>query len=462
MGDTHIHYRQIGLERVVEEASRFGCQYLAFTEHAQYTEYLEAQPGLIAQALAAHPEMLLINGTEWNSPAGDAERSEQVGLLVPGVAAGVPFLRDFLSRYDTQVAGIRTSEEGFLEALRFLSHEGEGDVRPTAILTHPKGAQEAFTVSSICAGLQAGPALAGLCASSRPPRPGELEVWPWTSQVGGTCDRLFARGCPVVMLAESHLHRHGEEEGGEFWPGEFRRNYLYCPERTEAGFFRGLRSGACYFVLADIVRDVAFTASAGGESIMMGETLSAEPGQTVTISLGFVEKVRVEAVELIGNPGGEVRVVARARIGRPAFSAGHPGTRGKALARSAGRKTWTVEVRMESKPCYLRARGSTHVSQPYPMTACFYTNPLWLTPAAAWGGKGEARSHCSLRASVHGCHGHRQRQCPCPHVCSGRGRAPVPPKQRGLPSGAGDVPHGPEDSRGQPELAQPVLHTQLH
>jgi hypothetical protein len=170
------------------------------------------------------------------------------------------------------------------------------------------------------------------------------------------------------MLAESHIHRHRSEGGEEFWPGEFRRNYLYCPDRTEAGLFRGLRSGGSYFVLADIVQDVSFTASAGGETIMMGETLSAEPGRTIVASLSFVETVPVEAVELIGNPGGDVRVVARSP--------------GKALGRFAGRTTWTVDVTMGAKPCYLRARGSAPVRQPYPMTACFYTNPLWLSPIA--------------------------------------------------------------------------------
>ena len=129
---------------------------------------------------------------------------------------------------------------------------------------------------------------------------------------------------------------------------------------------RGLRSGGSYFVLADIVRDVAFTASAGGETSMMGETLAGEPGQTVAVSLEFTENVPVEAVELIGNPGGRVRVVARS----PA----------KGLTRSAGRTTWTVDVTMGRKPCYLRARGSAHVRQPYPMRAWFYTNPLWLAP----------------------------------------------------------------------------------
>ncbi len=35
---------------------------------------------------------------------------------------------------------------------------------------------------------------------------------------------------------------------------------------------------------------------------------------------------------------------------------------------------------MGSQPAYLRARGSAHVERPYPVTAWFYTNPLWLVP----------------------------------------------------------------------------------
>jgi len=367
MGDTHCHHRQSGLERVVARAAEYGCDYLAFTEHGNYTPYLEAQPALIEKARAAHPKMVLVNGVEWSTPAGDETRAEQVGLLVPGVAEGMPLLREFLSRFDTRVAGIATSEETFLEALRFLSEHGEGDVRPTVILTHPHRPQAAFTEAQVCAALDVGAALAGVCASSRPPTPGELEVWPWVAEVGGVCDQLLAAGRRIVLLAESHVHKHMSEGGAEFWPGEFRRNYVYCPERSEAGLFRGLRSGASYFVLGGIVENVELTASAVGERIMMGETLSVPPGQTVEVLLSFRENIPLETVELIGNPAGEVRAVAKACRGD--------------LANSAGRTTWTVEVTIASLPCYLRARGSAHVDEPYPVTAWFYTNPLWFTPS---------------------------------------------------------------------------------
>ncbi len=367
MGDTHVHHRQTGLERVVDAASQHGCNYLAFTEHAHYTEYLEAQPELIEKAYAAHPNILLVNGVEWSTPAGNETRAEQAGLLMPGGVDGMPLLRQFLNRFDTRVAGLKISEAAFLEALRFLSEHGSGDVRPTVILTHPHRPQAAFTVEQIRRALQIGPAVAGLCASSRPPERGELDVWPWVSQIGGVCDQVLAGGQRIVMLAESHLHRHISEGGDEFWPGEFRRNYIYCPERTESGLFRGLRSGASYFVLGGIVEEVEFTASVAGETIMMGESLVVPSGQSVEISVSFIENTPHDAIELIGNPNGQVQVVAKIR--------------GSNMARSVGRTIWMTEVSMGSDPFYLRARGSACISQPHPVKDWFYTNPLWLIPA---------------------------------------------------------------------------------
>ncbi|MHC4714565.1 MAG: CehA/McbA family metallohydrolase domain-containing protein [Planctomycetota bacterium] len=354
MGDTHVHHRQEGLERVVDMAASHGCDFLAFAEHSFHTEYLEAQPDLMERAARTHPDMILVNGTEWSTPIGSDERSEQAGLMVPTGRDGMGLLREFLGKYDTKVAGIDPDEGAFLEALRWLGDRGEGDLRPLVILTHPHRRA-----------LETGPAVLGLCASSRPPEPGSLEVWPWSADVGGTCDQLFADGRRLVMLAESHFHKHVKEGGRAFWPGEFRRNYVFCPDRTEAGLFRGLRSGSSYFVLGDIVADLEFSASTDRASITMGESLTVPAGTTVEVALSFTENHPVDVVELIGNPGGDIQVVASVE--------------GRDLSRGGGRARFTVALRTGGLPCYLRARGCARIEQPYPVTAWFYTNPLWLT-----------------------------------------------------------------------------------
>lgn len=40
MGDTHVHHRQEGLERVVDMAASHNCDFLAFIEHSFYTNPL--------------------------------------------------------------------------------------------------------------------------------------------------------------------------------------------------------------------------------------------------------------------------------------------------------------------------------------------------------------------------------------------------------------------------------------
>ena len=377
MGDTHVHHRQEGLERVVDLAASHGCDFLAFAEHSFYTDHLERQPELMERAARAHPDMILVNGTEWSTPVGTEGRSEQVGLMIPGGRDGMPVLREFLGKYDTRVAGIPLSEETFLEALRRLGELGEGDLRPLVILTHPHRPKAAFTVEQIRRALQTGPALVGLCASSRSPEAGSLEVWPWAAEVGGVCDQLFAEGSRLVMLAESHFHKHVDEGGQAFWPGEFRRNYVYCPSRTEAGLFRGLRSGISWFVLGDIVSDLDLTASTDRASIMMGESLAAPAGTSVEVTLSFVENQPVEVVELIGNPPGRRSQGCYGGVGHGLVQvvASVPGSD---LHRDDGRASCTVRLKTGLRPCYLRARGSARLERPYPVRAWFYTNPLWL------------------------------------------------------------------------------------
>ena len=307
--------------------------------------------------------MILINGVEYN-----ILDNHHASLLMPGGADGMPFLNEFLNRFDVSVAGNISTEERFLEGLRFLSQRDEGDCCPAVFFNHPKKQGPRYH-ELLHAAFECGPSVLGLCASSRPPARGDREVWPWVSEIGGLNDQLLCRGRRTVMVAESHIHRHDIAKGGvEFWPGEFRRTYVYCPERTEAGFFAGLRSGASYFVLGGIVENVDFKASVDGRSAMIGERLAVSTGSPVTVSVEFVEHARLESVELIGNPGGDVRIVASSQ--------------GEALEHSAEMARWTVEMQMPPKPFFLRLRGSAPIEKPYPVMAWFYTTPLWIVPAA--------------------------------------------------------------------------------
>ncbi len=377
MGDTHVHHRQEGLERVVDMAASHQCDFLAFTEHSFYTDHLERQPDLIKKASRAHPDMILVNGTEWSTPIGNDQRSEQVGLLFPTGPDTMPLLYDFLSKYDTKVANIPLSEDTFLNALRHLGTLSQNDLRPLVILTHPHHPEAAFTLKQIQRAIKTGPALVGLCASSRPPKTGSLEIWPWAQNVGGICDQLFANGSNLVILAESHFHKHLSEGGLAFWPGEFRRNYIFCPTRTEAGLFAGLKSGISYFTLGDIISNLQFNAStnitsidndsADNDSIMMGESLSIPAGTTINITISFKEYQPIESVELIGNPNKDIEIITSVK--------------GSDLQRDSDRAHHTFTLKLGSRSCYLRIRGSAQIKQPYPLKAWFYTNPLWLNIA---------------------------------------------------------------------------------
>lgn len=359
VSDTHVHYRLEGIEKILAGAEPH-CDVIGFTEHAHMEAFSE-QSHEIERMRDAYPQMVLINGAEYNTID-----NQHAALLIPGNLDGMPLFEEFLGRFDAQVSNREVTEDDFLEGLRFLGSHGEDHLRPTVIFNNPKRNPE-YWQDLIPRAFDCGPAVLGLCGSSRPPARGDREVWPWVGEIGGLYDRLLESGHDAVMTAESHVHRRDADKGGvEFWPGEFRRSYVYCPERSEAGFFSGLRSGASYFVLGGIVEDVNFTISSTAESAMNGECLAAPPASQVTVSVSLVEKTQLESIELIGDPNGTAASLARVS--------------GDVLDRSAESTHWTTDITVPSSPSYYRIRGSAHIAEPYPVVAWFYTNPIWIQP----------------------------------------------------------------------------------
>lgn len=358
-GDVHAHYRLVGFDKFVNRSQEY-CDFQAVTSHPHEVEAFKAQPELIEDARSQHPDLILISGVQWNPPVGNF-----VTLWVPGVGKGMPLLEEFLNQFDVQIGGIRRTEENFLAGLRFLSERAVGDILPAAFIQHPHP-NTSFTPEQIRSGLDAGPALVGFCVSSgkREQTPGGGIIHPWASEVGGFADTLFAEGRRVVMTAESDLHQPGVQGVERDWPGFYRRTYLYCPERSEAGVFAGLRGGAYYIVIGSLIQDLKVTAGAGDNWVMLGEELKIADSSSVEVSAAFSETGDLDSVELIGNPGGETRILAQ--------------TLAADLVREDGMVRWSVKIDVTPGTFFLRLRGSGTAREPSGAPACFYTGPLWV------------------------------------------------------------------------------------
>ena len=219
--------------------------------------------------------------------------------------------------------------------------------------------------TSIASG-SSSPALVGFCVSSgqRWIASGEGVVHPWAAAVDGVADALFAEGRRGIMTAESDFHQRKIEGRTAFWPGEFSKTYVFCPERSEAGAFAGLRSGASYFVVGNIIENLKFSASADGERVMMGEELTVTDGADIDVTVESAGNSILDSLELIGNPAGAARMLVSASS--------------EDLIRKDGIVRWTVKVDAPPGNFFLRLRGSGPLAEPISAAGCFYTSPLWV------------------------------------------------------------------------------------
>ncbi|MCK4297984.1 MAG: hypothetical protein KAX80_00550 [Planctomycetes bacterium] len=359
-GDAHAHYRLVGFEELVKRSQEH-CDFQAITSHPHEVAAFKAQPALIEEARTRYPDLILINGVQWNPPVGNF-----VTVWAPGVARGMPLLKEFLERFDVQVGGADKTEENFLAGLRFLSERPIGDALPAAFIQHPHPSRQ-FTPEQIRSGLDVGAALAGICVSSgkREQTPGGGVIHPWAGEVGGFADTLFAEGCRVVLTGDSDLHQPGVQGVERDWPGLYRRTYLYCPERSEAGVFAGLRGGAWYLVVGGLVRGLNVTARVGDDRATLGEELAANENDSVDVTVEFAETGNLDSLELIGNPGGGTRILAQAS--------------GADLLREGATVHWAVQVGAPPGTFFLRVRGTGTATEPSGDPACFYSAPLWVS-----------------------------------------------------------------------------------
>lgn len=111
----------------------------------------------------------------------------------------------------------------------------------------------------------------------------------FSAEVGGLWDALLGEGRNWWNFASSDSHSHWAVGGGDFWPGEYQKNYTYIdtdhPDRLQA-VFDGVRSGNSWHVMGDLIDALEFTAHGQGKTkATMGQTLAVQAGKMVTLKI---------------------------------------------------------------------------------------------------------------------------------------------------------------------------------
>ena len=112
------------------------------------------------------------------------------------------------------------------------------------------------------------------------------------AEVGGMWDALLGEGRRFFTFANSDFHFKVRKDptGGSYsgyWPGEYSRNYTWVEGNTMKDLADRLRSGKSFAVTGDLIDALDFRVKGKSEEVEMGDTLKAQKGEEVTLTVRF-------------------------------------------------------------------------------------------------------------------------------------------------------------------------------
>lgn len=115
------------------------------------------------------------------------------------------------------------------------------------------------------------------------------------SVTGGVWDAMLSEGRRFYNFANSDFHfkiSSNENYSSGYWASEFSANHTWVEpgedgEFTFSDVVEGMRSGNSYSVNGNLISDLTFTVSDKNGKATMGEELSTQEGQDVTVTIRF-------------------------------------------------------------------------------------------------------------------------------------------------------------------------------
>lgn len=104
----------------------------------------------------------------------------------------------------------------------------------------------------------------------------------FSAKIGGLWDALLSEGRKFWLFSNSDYH----SEKGDFYPGEYQKNYTFTKSKSAQDIVDGLRSGNTWVVNGDLIDSLIFTVkNSSGKHQMMGGTLEVKAGSSVDITI---------------------------------------------------------------------------------------------------------------------------------------------------------------------------------
>jgi hypothetical protein len=302
--DTHMHSRlSDGSQDVlplVAKAVENGCQVVAVADHADRQlrgatpEYMTA----IAEAKAAHPDLIVIPALEWNVPPSGGD--EHATLLVPDDPGAGQMLAEFKKRFDDYDRNddAKPTVQAALEWLTDTSRRLPE--KPVVIYNHPSRKDTSSLSnaddminwrkgSDIIIGFEGGPGHQGKAPYGAYKKLATVDRWdPVVATPGDAWDKLFQQEIDVHgAIASSDFHNDSPNDLNDYWPCQFAETWYYVPEKTVNGVLKAMRAGTFFGVHGHIVQGLELTVLADGMTrpAMVGEKVRVNRGTEVVAML---------------------------------------------------------------------------------------------------------------------------------------------------------------------------------
>jgi hypothetical protein len=109
-----------------------------------------------------------------------------------------------------------------------------------------------------------------------------------TARLGGFWDSMLGEGRRWWITANSDSHVNWREGGGDFWPGEYSKTYVWAA-RTHLAILEGIRGGRIFVTTGDLISSLGVTVSSGRATADIGGTLEVEDGDDIEITIRLVD-----------------------------------------------------------------------------------------------------------------------------------------------------------------------------